>query len=67
MTGQPTTKPRKFRGYAVIERPDGALAWGTFRPTAAEALKQWHTWNPPLADHPSQARAVRAEIVIFDK
>ena len=62
-----TGRGRKFRGFVVMERPDGAIAWGTFRPSEAEAVKQWQKWNPPLADHPSEARAVRADIVIFDK
>lgn len=50
-----------------MERPDGALAWGTFRPTETEARAIWDKWNPAPECHPDQACVVRADILIFDK
>lgn len=41
-------KPRRFQGYAILERPDGALVWGTFRPTEAEARATFEKWNPTI-------------------
>ena len=37
---------RRFRGFAVTERPGGALIWGTFRPNAADAWAMFDKWNP---------------------
>lgn len=58
-----TRKSRKFRGYAVLERPDGPIVWGTFRPSRQEAAAIWKKWNP---GHEAPAHVVQAEIRIFD-
>lgn len=57
---------RRFKGFAVIERKDGPLVWGTFRPTEAEALATYQKWNPPLAGVESAAEVVRVDISIQD-
>lgn len=67
MTGLPRNKPRKFRGYAVIERPDGHLVWGSFRRTEDEARAAYERWNPPLADYPHAARVLPVEIRLLDE
>lgn len=51
----------------MIERPGGALVWGTFRPTEQEALKLWNQWNPAVPGYEAAARAVTVEIKILDK
>lgn len=56
------SRNRRFKGYAAIERPDGALIWGTFRPTEAEARAAYERHNPAVSDHPSPARVVPVEI-----
>lgn len=58
-------RKRKFRGFAVIERPDGALVWGTFRPTEAEARAVFEKWNPALEGHARPAQVVPVEIKII--
>jgi hypothetical protein len=60
------TKPRKFKGFAVIERPDGHLVWGTFRPTEDEARAMFEKWNPPIEGHERHARVLPVEILVFD-
>jgi hypothetical protein len=67
MTARPTNKPRKFRGYAVIERADGPLVWGTFRRTEEEARAAFERWNPPLEDFPHAARVLPVEILLLDE
>lgn len=32
-----------------MERPDGPLAWGTFRPSEKESRALWERWNPGAA------------------
>jgi hypothetical protein len=59
-----TQKPRKFRGFVVIDRPDGVLVWGTFRPTAEQARAVFEKWNPVVPGHESAARVVSVEIVL---
>lgn len=66
MTGRATTKPRRFKGFAVIERPDGALVWGTFRPTEAEARAAFQRSNPAVEGFDQPARVLPVEIRIFD-
>lgn len=66
MTGRPTNKPRKFRGFAALERPDGALVWGTFRPTEAAARAAFERWNPPFDGFPQPVQIAPVEIRIFD-
>lgn len=39
---------RTERAFAVLDRPDGSLAYGTIRPTAAEAWSIWKRWNPDV-------------------
>lgn len=56
--------PRRFRGFAVIERPDGPVIWGTFRPTEAAARAVFDQWNPAVDGHPSQAVVVPVSITI---
>lgn len=58
-------KARRFKGFAVIERPDGALIWGTLRPTEAEARATYEKWNPALEGHERPARVVPVEIKII--
>lgn len=60
------SKPRKFRGFAVIERPDGALIWGTFRPTEAAAQAVYDSWNPIINGAERTGRIVRVDIEVFD-
>lgn len=67
MTRRPMNKPRKFRGFAVLERPDGALVWGTFRPTEAEARAIYDRWNPSTEGHPRPAQVYAVEILLIDK
>ena len=55
---------RKFRGYAVIERPDGPLIWGTFRPVELDAWDAFMRHNPQVKDHPQQAQVVRVEMTV---
>ncbi len=62
MTGRPKNKPRKFRGFAVIERPAGALVWGTFRPTEDAARAAFSGWNPSTTG----AELVAVEVTVFD-
>lgn len=38
--------PRTFKGYVALERQGGAIIWGTLRPDAAEARRQFERWNP---------------------
>ena len=64
MTGHPMTNQRRFRGFAVIERLDGPLVWGTFRPTEAAARAVYEGWNPPVSGVEQPARVVRVEITI---
>ena len=52
------SRSRRFQGFAVIERPDGPLIWGTFRPELADAWAAYERHNPPVAGHPSQAQLV---------
>lgn len=66
MTARPPNKARKFRGFAVFERPDGALVWGTFRPTAQAARQAFERWNPALEGQEQRAQIVAVEIRIFD-
>lgn len=37
---------REFKGYVALERIGGPIIWGTLRPDAAEARKQFLHWNP---------------------
>jgi hypothetical protein len=62
MMGRLKNKPRRFKGFAVIERPAGSLVWGTFRPTEGEARATFEKWNPSVED----AAVVRVEISIFE-
>lgn len=59
-------KARKFKGFAVIERPDGPLLWGTFRPKEADARAAHQRHNPAVDGFPHAARVVPVEILIFD-
>ncbi len=63
MTRRTRSKPRKFKGYAVLERPGGSLVWGTFRPTEAEARAAFSGWNPGMTG----GKLVVVEITVFDK
>lgn len=38
--------PRTFKGYAALERVGGPIIWGTLRPDAAEARKQFLHLEP---------------------
>jgi hypothetical protein len=58
------SRSRRFRGFAVIERPDGPLIWGTFRPVQADAWAAYERHNPPLADHPTRAQLVAVDMRI---
>jgi hypothetical protein len=58
---------RKFRGFAVLERPAGALVWGTFRPSEQEARAVFDKWNPPVSGFTPPAHVVAVEMRIFDK
>lgn len=55
------TKVRRFRGFAVMDRPDGSLIWGTFRPDRASAWQVYKNWNPP-AGEPLQGQLVALDI-----
>ena len=67
MTARPMNKPRKFRGYAVIERPDGHLIWGTFRRTEDEARAAFERWNPSPPGFSPAARVLPVEILLLDR
>ena len=54
-------RPRKFRGYAALERPAGALIWGSLRPSREEAALIYAKWNPGR-DQPPHIVAVTMEI-----
>jgi hypothetical protein len=58
------SRSRRFQGFAVIERPDGALIWGTFRPELADAWAAYERHNPALPDHPTQAQLVAVDMRI---
>lgn len=58
------SRSRRFQGFAVIERPDGPLIWGTFRPELAAAWAAYERYNPPLAEHPTQAQLVAVDMRI---
>lgn len=55
---------RRFRGFAVIERPGGSLIWGTFRPTRAEAWATYERNNPAVTGFPTTGRLVEVEISV---
>lgn len=61
-----TLKPRKFKGFAALERPDGALIWGTFRPSEAATRAAYERNNPPVEGFPAPVQIVTVEIKIFD-
>mgnify|MGYP003375411022 CR=1 FL=1 len=67
MTGRRKSKPRKFRGFVALERTDGALVWGTFRPTEEQARAVFDKWNPPVSGLAHPAHVVAVEILIFDR
>lgn len=50
----------------MIERADGALIWGTFRPTEAATMATYDGWNPPIDGIERTGQLVRVEIEIFD-
>lgn len=58
---------RRFKGFAVIERRDGPLVWGTFRPSAAEARAIYDRWNPPLPEQPARGVVVTVEITVREE
>jgi hypothetical protein len=58
------SRSRKFKGYAVIERPDGPLIWGTFRPVELDAWNTFMRHNPQVEDHHQQAQVVRVEMTV---
>jgi hypothetical protein len=66
MTGQSKSKPRKFRGFVALERPDGALVWGTFRPTEDAARAAYSRWNPAVGEGSPRPAVVPVEIAILD-
>lgn len=55
---------RRFRGFAVIDRPDGSLIWGTFRPVPAEAWAAYSRCNPSVDGYPPYACLVEVEMTI---
>lgn len=55
---------RRFQGYAAIDRPDGALIWGTFRPTEAEAKAAYERHNPAVSDYKQTGQIVPVKITI---
>ena len=57
-----SSRTRRFRGFAALDRPDGALIWGTFRPTEAEARAAYHRHNPGIEGHPAPGVIVPVEI-----
>jgi hypothetical protein len=60
-------KARRFKGFAVIERPDGPLIWGTFRPTEDAARAAFTRWNPAVQGHESGAQIIAVEITFRAK
>lgn len=57
---------RKLKGFAVIERPDGALILGTFRPDQAKAWSAFRRHNPQVLGFPCLAQLVELEIFIHE-
>ncbi|MFC6792956.1 hypothetical protein ACFQE0_27400 [Methylobacterium komagatae] len=39
-------RPRRWRGFASLNGPDGPLIWGTLRRTEDEARKAFERHNP---------------------
>lgn len=64
VTARPMSKPRKFRGFVVLERPDGAVVWGTFRPCENAARAAFERWNPGVFEYPHTVQVVAVEIVL---
>jgi len=56
--------PRRFRGFAVIERPQGPLIWGTLRPAQADAWAAYIRNNPAVDGHPPQAQLVQIDMTM---
>ncbi len=56
------TEARRFRGFAVIERPDGPLIWGTLRPAQADAWAVYQRHNPAVAGVDQPAQLVEVEM-----
>ena len=50
----------------MLERPDGALVWGTFRPTEEAARAAFRHWNPVPTGEPQRSELVRVEIQILE-
>lgn len=64
MATKSRSKARTFKGFAVIERPDGPLVWGTLRPAAAAARQVFESWNPPVSGQLSRGQMVKVRITI---
>lgn len=58
------SRSRRFRGFAVIERPDGPLIWGTFRPAELDAWAAFERHNPAVSGFAGQAQTVSVEIIV---
>lgn len=57
---------RRIKGFAVIERPAGALIVGTFRADPESAWNSYYRHNPKVYGYPQQARTVECEIFIHE-
>ena len=57
---------RRLKGFAVIERPDGPLIWGTVRPDRAAAWSAYLNHNPQVEGYPSDARTIAVEVFIHE-
>lgn len=59
-------KTQRLKGFAVIERPDGALIWGTVRQDRAAAWSVYLNHNPQIEGFPTDARTVAVEVFIHE-
>ncbi len=57
---------RRLKGFAVIERPAGALILGTFRADPESAWNAFYRHNPKVFGYPQQAQTVEVEIFIHE-
>lgn len=55
---------RRFRGFAVLDRPDGSLIWNTFRPAQADAWAAYLGKNPTVDGHPPAGQLVTVSLTI---
>lgn len=64
MHSMPTPKtPRKFKGFAVLDR-GGKLVWGTISMGRADALQTYRKWNPDPTGQGMGEMVVQIEMIL---